>query len=44
MKSSGTTAALPAEDLGCAKAFYLETVGLQAVSPTFSRQVMGGWA
>jgi predicted enzyme related to lactoylglutathione lyase len=30
MKTSGITAALPAQDLGRAKAFYVEKVGLQA--------------
>ena len=31
MKTSGITAALPAQDLGRAKAFYAEKVGLQAL-------------
>ena len=31
MKTSGITAALPAQDVGRAKAFYVERVGLQAV-------------
>ena len=31
MKTSGITAALPAQDPGRAKAFYVEKVGLQAV-------------
>jgi predicted enzyme related to lactoylglutathione lyase len=31
MKTSGITAALPAQDVGRAKAFYSEKVGLQAV-------------
>ncbi|HJY68518.1 MAG TPA: VOC family protein, partial [Streptosporangiaceae bacterium] len=31
MKTSGITAALPAQDLGRAKAFYVEKVGLQAL-------------
>jgi predicted enzyme related to lactoylglutathione lyase len=35
MKTSGTTAALPAQDLGRAKAFYLEKVGLEAVESEF---------
>ena len=35
MKTSGITAALPAQDLGRAKAFYIEKVGLQAVESHF---------
>jgi predicted enzyme related to lactoylglutathione lyase len=35
MKTSGITAALPAQDLGRAKAFYIEKVGLQAVESGF---------
>ena len=35
MKTSGITAALPAQDLGRAKAFYSEKVGLQAVESEF---------
>jgi predicted enzyme related to lactoylglutathione lyase len=35
MKMSGITATLPAEDLGRAKAFYIEKVGLQAVESHF---------
>jgi predicted enzyme related to lactoylglutathione lyase len=35
MKTSGITAALPAEDLSRAKAFYIEKVGLQAVESHF---------
>ncbi len=35
MKMSGITAALPAQDLGRAKAFYIEKVGLQAVESHF---------
>ena len=31
MKTSGITAPLPAQDLGRAKAFYIEKVGLQAI-------------
>src|SRR3984957_2566176 len=31
MKTSGITAALPAQDLGRAKAFYVDKVGLQAL-------------
>ena len=31
MKTSGITAALPAQDVGRAKAFYIEKVGLHAV-------------
>jgi predicted enzyme related to lactoylglutathione lyase len=35
MKTSGITAALPAQDVGRAKAFYLEKVGLQADESKF---------
>jgi len=35
MKTSGITAALPAQDLGRAKAFYGEKVGLQALESGF---------
>jgi predicted enzyme related to lactoylglutathione lyase len=35
MKTSGITAALPAQDLGRARAFYVEKVGLQAVESPF---------
>ena len=35
MKTSGITASLPAQDLGRAKAFYGEKVGLQAVESHF---------
>ena len=35
MKTTGITAALPAQDLDRAKAFYVERVGLQAVESTF---------
>ena len=35
MKTSGITAALPAQDLGRAKTFYGEKVGLQAVESQF---------
>ena len=35
MKTSGITAALPAQDLGRAKAFYGEKVGLQALESHF---------
>jgi len=35
MKTSGITAALPAQDLSRAKAFYLDKVGLQAVGTHF---------
>jgi predicted enzyme related to lactoylglutathione lyase len=35
MKTSGITAALPAQDLSRAKAFYIEKVGLQAVESHF---------
>ena len=35
MKTSGITAALPAQDLGRAKAFYVENVGLQALESGF---------
>ena len=37
MKTSGITAALPAQDLGRAKAFYVERVGLQALESDFLR-------
>jgi predicted enzyme related to lactoylglutathione lyase len=35
METSGITAALPAQDVSRAKAFYLEKVGLQAVESHF---------
>jgi predicted enzyme related to lactoylglutathione lyase len=35
MKTSGITASLPAQDLGRAKEFYVEKVGLQAVESRF---------
>jgi catechol 2,3-dioxygenase-like lactoylglutathione lyase family enzyme len=35
MKTSGITAALPARDLGRAKAFYAEKVGLRAIESHF---------
>jgi catechol 2,3-dioxygenase-like lactoylglutathione lyase family enzyme len=35
MKTSGITAALPAQDLRRAKAFYVEKVGLQALESRF---------
>jgi catechol 2,3-dioxygenase-like lactoylglutathione lyase family enzyme len=35
MKTFGITAALPAQDLGRAKAFYVEKVGLQALESHF---------
>jgi hypothetical protein len=35
MKTSGFTAAVPAQDLGRAKAFYVEKVGLQALESDF---------
>ena len=35
MKTSGITAALPAQDLGRAKAFFVEKVGLQALESDF---------
>src|SRR4029077_7192583 len=35
MKTSGITAALPAQDLGRAKAFYVEKVGLEALESGF---------
>ena len=37
MKTSGITAALPAQDLGRPKAFYVEKVGLQALESGFLR-------
>jgi hypothetical protein len=35
MKTSGITAAMPAQDLGRAKAFYIDKVGLKAAKSTF---------
>ena len=35
MRTSGITAALPAQDLGRAKAFYVERVGLQALESDY---------
>jgi predicted enzyme related to lactoylglutathione lyase len=35
MKTSGITAALPAQDVGRAKAFYIEKVGLEALESNF---------
>jgi hypothetical protein len=35
MKTSGITAALPAQDLGRARAFNVEKVGLQALESDF---------
>jgi hypothetical protein len=35
MKTSGITAALPGQNLGRAKAFYVEKVGLQALESGF---------
>jgi hypothetical protein len=35
MNMPGITAALPAQDLGRAKAFYVEKVGLQALESDF---------
>jgi predicted enzyme related to lactoylglutathione lyase len=35
MKTSGITAALPAQDVGRAKAFYVDKVGLQALESDF---------
>src|SRR3984957_18427839 len=35
MNTSGITAAVPAQDLGRAKAFYVEKVGLQALESDF---------
>ncbi len=40
MKTSGITAALPAHDLGRAKAFYIEKVGLLAVESYFLKPRM----
>jgi hypothetical protein len=37
-------AALPAQDLGRAKAFYVEKVGLQALESDFLKARDGGWA
>ena len=45
MKTSGITAALPAQDLGRAKkTFYVERVGLQALESPLFRQETGRWA
>jgi predicted enzyme related to lactoylglutathione lyase len=41
MKTSGITAALPAQDLGRAKAFYVEKVGLQALESGFLQATDG---
>jgi hypothetical protein len=35
MKTSGIIAALPAQDVGRAKAFYIDKVGLRAVESAF---------
>ena len=37
METSGITAALPAQDLGRARAFYVEKVGLQALESAYLR-------
>ena len=42
METSGITAALPAHDLGRAKAFYSQKVGLQAVESDFL-EASDGW-
>ena len=42
MKTSGIMAALSAQDLGRAKAFYVETVGLQALESDFLKARDGG--
>jgi hypothetical protein len=39
MRTSGITAALPAQDLGRAKAFYVEKVGLQAFESPFLKAI-----
>ena len=45
MKTSGIAAALPAQDLGRAKAFYIEKIGLQAVeSKSLEASDGRGWA
>jgi predicted enzyme related to lactoylglutathione lyase len=41
MKTSGITAALPAQDVGRAKAFYVEKVGLQALESDFLKATDG---
>ncbi len=41
MRTSGITAALPAQDVGRAKAFYLEKVGLQADESKFLQATDG---
>ena len=43
MKTSGITAALPAQDPGRAKAFYVEKVGLQAVESDSLQASDDGW-
>ena len=44
MKTSGITAALPAQDLGRAKTFYVEKWDFKHLSPPFSGQETGRWA
>ena len=44
MKTSGITATLPAQEMGRAKAFYIEKVDFSQSSPTFLWLVMGRWA
>jgi hypothetical protein len=44
MKTSGITAALPAQDPGRARAFYVEKVESMQSSPTLSRRAMDEWA
>jgi predicted enzyme related to lactoylglutathione lyase len=41
MKTSGITPALPAQDLGRAKAFYVQKVGLQALESGFLKALDG---
>ncbi len=46
MKTSGITAALPAQDVGRAKAFYIDKVGLHAVESANTASTRGqpnGW-
>jgi fatty acid desaturase len=42
MMTSGITAALPAQDLGRARAFYVEKVGLQALESHFLQDTDAG--
>ena len=44
MKTSGIMEALPAQNPGLAKSFYLEKVGLQALESDFLKAGHEGWA